>query len=351
MHRVDTSTAAPALPGADAAGTPGYFTKGDTGIPTPATVPGQDWFNAVQEELVALIEAGGLSPDTSKADFAQIRDAALILSRGGALGFRAKPQNPETLSLDIEAGAFFSRDTGLMVSVAAGAVGPIAAPGANPRNDIVYIDALTGAVGIETGTEDAAPVDPAIPADKVPIRRINAYVGMTEIVAADLDELRYLDSIGLSLTSGVLQIEQVQTGAVATGTTIMPLDDTIPQITEGDEYMTLAFTPKSAASRLRIDVVTNLSMDTNSLNLTAALFRDAGADAIAAGAKGRSSGNDQMENIKFSHDMASPGAALTTFRVRAGAHAAATTTLNGIAGARKYGGVLASSIIITEYMP
>ena len=48
---------------------------------------------------------------------------------------------------------------------------------------------------------------------------------------------------------GLLQTVSYQTGAVATGTTIIPFDDTIPQITEGNEFMTLAITPRSATSQ------------------------------------------------------------------------------------------------------
>jgi len=44
------------------------------------------------------------------------------------------------------------------------------------------------------------------------------------------------------------------TGAVATGTTQMVLDDTIPQNTEGDQYMTRAITPTNASNILEIEV-------------------------------------------------------------------------------------------------
>ena len=44
----------------------------------------------------------------------------------------------------------------------------------------------------------------------------------------------------------VLQVVQTQTGAVATTTVTIPFDDTIPQITEGAEFITLAITPKSS---------------------------------------------------------------------------------------------------------
>ena len=52
----------------------------------------------------------------------------------------------------------------------------------------------------------------------------------------------------------LVQVVNTQTGAVATGTTVMPIDDTIPQNTEGDQYMTLAITPTHASNKLLIEV-------------------------------------------------------------------------------------------------
>jgi hypothetical protein len=77
MHRVDTTTAVAELPENKPAGTPGYFTQGDFNEGIPATTPGQDWFNAVQEELIGLIEGAGLTP--SKADYDQILQAVRCL--------------------------------------------------------------------------------------------------------------------------------------------------------------------------------------------------------------------------------------------------------------------------------
>ena len=57
-----------------------------------------------------------------------------------------------------------------------------------------------------------------------------------------------------SLPAGMcVQIQSTQTGAVATGTTVIPLDDSIPQNTEGDEYMSLSITPSDASNILIID--------------------------------------------------------------------------------------------------
>jgi hypothetical protein len=63
MHRVKRAGNYANIPAPPAGGTPGYFGPGDPGTNTPATIPGYDWFNAVQEEILGPIEAAGLTPD------------------------------------------------------------------------------------------------------------------------------------------------------------------------------------------------------------------------------------------------------------------------------------------------
>ena len=46
----------------------------------------------------------------------------------------------------------------------------------------------------------------------------------------------------------VLQVVNSQDGEVATGTTKLSQDDTIPQITEGDEFMSASITPTNSAN-------------------------------------------------------------------------------------------------------
>lgn len=85
MHRVDSATAVDSLPAPQALGTPGFFTKGDPTVPTPATVPGPDWFNMVQEELVNVVLQAGISLDTDKLDFTQVYDAIVAIRGAGTL--------------------------------------------------------------------------------------------------------------------------------------------------------------------------------------------------------------------------------------------------------------------------
>ena len=150
-------------------------------------------------------------------------------------------------------------------------------------------------------------------------------------------------------TQKIAQIVSTQTGAVATGTTIMPHDDTIPQITQGDEYMTLAITPTSATNKLQIDVVIG-SITSNATGFLAqALFVGTTANALATTAWHASANINNV--VPLTHTMTAGSTSTLTFRVRAGNTNTGTTTFNGESSARKYGGSLASSITITEYTP
>ena len=147
----------------------------------------------------------------------------------------------------------------------------------------------------------------------------------------------------------IIQIVNTQTGAVATGTTTMPQDDTIPQNTEGDQYMTLAITPTNSSNKLKIDVVWHGSNNNTGSNImVAALFQDSTANALAAGSGGTHDAANDMQHIYFNHFMTAGTTSETTFKVRAGFNASGTTTFNGAASSRRLGGVFASSITITE---
>jgi len=145
----------------------------------------------------------------------------------------------------------------------------------------------------------------------------------------------------------IIQVVNTQTGAVATGTTVMPGDDTIPQITEGDQYMSLAITPGNASNLLLIEVVCHISNNSATQKLVAALFQDAIANALACSAHEMLTATNPA-CLKIQYYMAAGTVAETTFRVRCGSQNVGTTTFNGSNSARLYGGVLTSSITITE---
>lgn len=145
----------------------------------------------------------------------------------------------------------------------------------------------------------------------------------------------------------VLNVSNYQTGTVATGTTAIPFDNTIPQITEGTEFMSLAFTPTSATSKLLIQVV---FMGTNttvaSAGFCVALFKVGTSNALAS--TFNSVANSSISEFLINHYMTSGTTSSITFTVRAGSANSGITSFNGQSGSQFGGGSLASSITITE---
>ena len=175
-----------------------------------------------------------------------------------------------------------------------------------------------------------------------------------------ITELYYMDSAGtvVQLTSNgkiaasalpngtVIQIVNTQTGAVSSGSATIPDDDTIPQSSEGNEYMTLSITPSATTNNLLI-VVTFCAEYGAADTIGIALFQDSTASALRA-VRASTQENNNEEVHTFSHFMAAGTTSATTFKVRAGKSTAGTLTMNGKSTARKYGGVMASSITIME---
>ena len=143
----------------------------------------------------------------------------------------------------------------------------------------------------------------------------------------------------------VLQVANFQSGTVASGSTAIPVDNTIPQITEGNEYMTLSITPTSATSKLRVEVIMQAFSAAN--YRTMALFQDSTANALAVSTAYNGAGTPSAP-LAFSYTMTSGTTSSTTFRVRGGSGTAVLFTFNGDTGNAIFGSTLASSITITE---
>ena len=139
----------------------------------------------------------------------------------------------------------------------------------------------------------------------------------------------------------VLQVVNYQIGTIISSTTAIPIDNTIPQITEGAEFMTLAITPTSATNKLRIEVIAQCFSD--GTYRTVALFQDSTANALAV-----STGYTGGGPVSFSYLMTSGTTSSTTFKVRGGANTAVNCSLNGNSGTQMFGGAYSSSITITE---
>lgn len=135
----------------------------------------------------------------------------------------------------------------------------------------------------------------------------------------------------------------------ANTTASIPWDNSIPQNTEGTEYITCSITPTSTTNKLIIE--TNLQVYINTAGNVAvvALFQDSTANALSArdfapvGAQG-------LGPVAFTHVMDAGTTSSTTFKVRAGV-TGGTLYIHGNATERKLGGAAISYLKITEIKP
>ena len=147
--------------------------------------------------------------------------------------------------------------------------------------------------------------------------------------------------------SGGQLIQTVNTTRVdvVSGTTVMPFDDSIPQKTEGVEFLTVAITPTKNDNKLLISVHLQCQM-TNNGQWSMALFQDDTANALAASSERDGASDLEIHSLK--HFMTTGTTSETTFKIRSASSGSGTITMNSVAGSRKYGGVLSSSITVQE---
>lgn len=155
---------------------------------------------------------------------------------------------------------------------------------------------------------------------------------------------------GMKLPGDVVQIVRDSDSAYASGTTIMPSNDTIPQNTEGDEYLSQAITPTSAVNLLDVRALWwGSGSIAGAHTISAALFQDSTANALAALGVLREGANRHIP-LPLRYCAVAGSVSATTFKVRAGLSAGGTTYFNGAAGARRYGGVANSYLEVREIM-
>jgi hypothetical protein len=155
----------------------------------------------------------------------------------------------------------------------------------------------------------------------------------------------------LSFAGGgkILQYVQTQVTANATTSTTIPHDDTIPQISEGGEFITLAITPTASDSTLVIEVTAHIVATSSNRIAISAVFVDTTANALSGGCW--KSFCPTVEDwvphtIRIALSAASTSA--RTYKFRAGASVGGCEMNSDDAGT-DFGGNIASYMSITEY--
>ena len=182
-------------------------------------------------------------------------------------------------------------------------------------------------------------------ASKVDIKALTIG-SQASVLAVDTGAgVAYWASLAAIASGSIIQMVVTKDGAVSTTATTMPIDDTIPQQVEGGPFLIREITPQASGNSLRIDVSFFAASSADDW-VAAALFQDGTADALAAGLV-RSGTTDATMGVNFSHTMPAGTTSATTFKVRGGT-GSGTLTFNGSNTAVKFGGVMSSSLIVTE---
>jgi|TARA_R110000824_G_C15194486_1_gene675112 hypothetical protein len=145
--------------------------------------------------------------------------------------------------------------------------------------------------------------------------------------------------------NNIVQVKSVTYSANASTTTTIPADNTIPQVGEGGQFMSLAITPNNTNNRLIILVNIYTRCDGATDQATAALFKDGASNALA-GTSGRTNTANLDEGMSFTYEAAAGGTSEQTWTVRAGQDTSGTFNFNSNAR----GAIIYSSIHIWEVL-
>lgn len=128
----------------------------------------------------------------------------------------------------------------------------------------------------------------------------------------------------------------------------IPNDDTIPQITEGDQILVATMTPVNANSKIIVRGTINIDEAPNNCNTGAlCLFKGTGSNAIAC-VLVYTVGSPAYASVPISYVESATDTTQRNYSLRAGCEVANTLSVNRLAGTAKYGGTLTSILEVIE---
>jgi len=130
----------------------------------------------------------------------------------------------------------------------------------------------------------------------------------------------------------------------------IPKDDTIPQNTEGKEFLTVDITPTSEDSLLEVFVLFQAHTNTPARYVIVALFKDDETDCLRANMD-YVSDDDSCCIVPIEYSMLAGTTDEITFKVRAGTDAGGMLYNNGDVSGRYLGGKMCTMLRVREYLP
>jgi hypothetical protein len=148
----------------------------------------------------------------------------------------------------------------------------------------------------------------------------------------------------------VIQMVYNSSATVGSTTTAFPGDDTIPQNTEGAEFITQAITPTSASNNLVIEVFVPVCEINSASYWSGAIFQDSTANALASSTL-IPTGSTYVQQFYLMHIMTAGTTSSTTFKFRYGPINTLTAYINQSSAGRLFGGIATTFLKITEIEP
>jgi len=149
-------------------------------------------------------------------------------------------------------------------------------------------------------------------------------------------------------------ISKVTTYTAYTGITTIPMDNTIPQKTEGVQWGSITYTPASASNRLLIRATVNVGETSNTENnFVQTICQDTTSNSLVATV----TGVPPQPAISYpiilitEHEMTAGTTSATTFKALVSGDVGTTLEINGNGGSRLFGGVMESKIEVWEFAP
>ena len=166
---------------------------------------------------------------------------------------------------------------------------------------------------------------------------------MTSVIKVDTIQ----NAAGTFEHARLVQVVNATYNTYDTTTSTIPLDDTIPQITEGEEFLTATITPTHADNSLIVQYQSPIGMNSSSGPFMVAMFQDTTANALTISMSAENSGDYAQTNHCTYIKSGSIGTSSTTFKMRYGSDGG-TTAINGYSGGRYFGGCPMATLTIWE---
>jgi len=135
--------------------------------------------------------------------------------------------------------------------------------------------------------------------------------------------------------------------SIITYSSVIPYDNSVPQITEGTQIFTTSITPLSVSSNLIFTYSINTSSVTSG-RLTIALFQDDISNALVA-QQNDNAGSGNANGVSATMIIPSVDTTTRSYHIRIGPHTTITSHVNAdFNGNPKYAGRIQSSLLINE---